>query len=138
MIVVWMLIAALLVTGACAYLRTRLWLWTLLTAAAIAAIGFGLHAPRATWIVLGIFAVLFAVPLNVMPLRRGLISKPLLNVFRRVLPKLSETEQVALDAGTVGFEGELFSGKPDWSKLLSQPKPQLSAEEQAFLDGPCE
>jgi len=138
MIVVWMLIAALLVTGACAYLRTRLWLWTLLTAAAIAAIGFGLHAPRATWIVLGIFAVLFAVPLNVMPLRRGLISKPLLNVFRRVLPKLSETEQVALDAGTVGFEGELFSGKPDWAQLLAQPKPQLSEEEQAFLDGPCE
>jgi len=131
-------IAALIVTSACAYFRSRLWLWTLLTAAAIVAVVLGLHAPRATWIALGIYAVLFALPLNFIPLRRALISRPLLNVFRRVLPKLSETEQVALDAGTVGFEGELFAGKPDWSKLLSQPKPQLSAEEQAFLDGPCE
>ena len=54
------------------------------------------------------------MPLNLVPLRRALVSGPLLKVFRRVLPKLSETEQIALDAGTVGFEGELFSGKPDW------------------------
>ncbi|HEX7129957.1 MAG TPA: acyl-CoA dehydrogenase [Rhodanobacteraceae bacterium] len=131
-------LAALVVTGACAYFRSRLWLWSLLTIAAIVGAGLGLHAPRATWIVLGVFAVLFVLPLNFVPLRRALISRPLLNVFRRVLPKLSETEQVALDAGTVGFEGELFAGKPDWSKLLSQPRPQLSVEEQAFLDGPCE
>ncbi|MGN6314267.1 MAG: acyl-CoA dehydrogenase [Rhodanobacteraceae bacterium] len=132
------IVAALAITGACAYFRSRLWLWTVLTIAAMIGVGLGLHAPRATWIVLGVFAVLLALPLNFKPLRRALVSKPLLNVFRRVLPKLSETEQVALDAGTVGFEGELFAGKPDWSKLLSQPKPQLSAEEQAFLDGPCE
>ncbi|HJU25530.1 MAG TPA: acyl-CoA dehydrogenase family protein, partial [Rhodanobacteraceae bacterium] len=131
-------IAALVVAGACAYFRSRLWLWTLLTAIVILAVGYGLHAPGAAWTVFGVFAVLFALPLNVLPLRRALFSKPLLNVFRRVLPKISETEQVALDAGTVGFEGELFAGKPDWSKLLSQPRPQLSAEEQAFLDGPCE
>ncbi|HWG10841.1 MAG TPA: acyl-CoA dehydrogenase [Rhodanobacteraceae bacterium] len=132
------LIAALIVTGACAYFRGRLWLWTLLTAISIVAVGMALHALRATEIVFAVFVVLFALPLNVVPLRRALISGPLLKVFRRVLPKLSETEQVALDAGTVGFEGELFAGKPDWSKLLAQPKPQLSAEEQAFLDGPCE
>jgi acyl-CoA dehydrogenase len=132
------ILAALVVTGACAYFRSRLWLWSLLTFAVILGVGLGLHAPRATWIVLGVFVALFALPLNFVPLRRALISRPLLNVFRRVLPKLSETEQVALDAGTVGFEGELFAGKPDWSKLLSQPKPKLSAEEQAFLDGPCE
>jgi acyl-CoA dehydrogenase len=98
-------LAALVVTGACAYFRSRLWLWSLLTIAVILGVGIGLHAPRATWIVLGVFVVLFALPLNFIPLRRALISKPLLNVFRRVLPKLSETEQVALDAGTVGFEG---------------------------------
>lgn len=132
------IIAILIVTGVCAYFRSRLWQWTLLTAVAIVAVGLALHAIAATWIILAAFAVLFALPLNLIPLRRALISRPLLRVFRRVLPKLSETEQTALDAGTVGFEGELFSGKPDWSQLLAQPKPQLTAEEQAFLDGPCE
>jgi acyl-CoA dehydrogenase len=90
------------------------------------------------WVLLGIFVVLIALPLNLTPLRRALFAAPLLKLFKRVLPRISETEQIALDAGTVGFEGELFAGKPDWSKLLSEPKPQLSAEEQAFLDGPCE
>jgi acyl-CoA dehydrogenase len=136
--VILILVAALIVTGACAYFRRGLWLWTLLTAAAILGVGYGLHAVRAAWIVFGVFIVLFALPLDLIPLRRALFSKPLLKIFRRVLPKLSETEQVALDAGTVGFEGELFAGKPDWSKLLSQPEPRLSPEEQAFLDGPCE
>ncbi|HJU07892.1 MAG TPA: acyl-CoA dehydrogenase [Rhodanobacteraceae bacterium] len=136
--VILILIAALIVTVACAYFRSRLWLWTLLTIVAILGVGYGFHAARAAWIVFAVFIVLFALPLNVLPLRRALFSEPLLKIFRRVLPKLSETEQVALDAGTVGFEGELFAGKPDWSKLLSQPKPQLSAEEQAFMDGPCE
>src|SRR5262249_37512487 len=72
------------------------------------------------------------------PLRRLLISKPLLGVFRRVLPQVSQTEQEALDAGTVWWDGDLFSGNPDWGKLLAYPAPTLSAEERAFLDGPVE
>ncbi|MEO6967202.1 MAG: acyl-CoA dehydrogenase [Rhodanobacteraceae bacterium] len=138
MAVVSVLIAAFIVTAACAYFRSRLWLWTLLAAAAIVIAGLLLRVWLPMEIVLAVFAIVFALPLNLLPLRRALISKPLLRVFRRVLPKLSDTEQTALDAGTVGFEGELFSGKPDWSQLLAQPRPQLSAEEQAFLDGPCE
>ena len=51
-----------------------------------------------------------AVPLNVKPWRQQLISGPFLKQFRRMLPSISETEQVALDAGTVGWEGELFAG----------------------------
>ncbi|WHZ19574.1 MAG: Acyl-CoA dehydrogenase [Rhodanobacteraceae bacterium] len=122
----------------CAYFRARLWQWTLATIVTILVVGIGLHALTPMWALLGIFVVLVALPLNATPLRRALFAAPLLKLFKRVLPTISETEQVALDAGTVGFEGELFSGKPDWSKLLSEPKPQLSAEEQAFLDGPCE
>ncbi|TAN04548.1 MAG: acyl-CoA dehydrogenase [Rhodanobacteraceae bacterium] len=132
------LICVAIVGLACAYFRVRLWQWTLATIVTLLVVGLGLHAPTPTWVLLGIFVVLVALPLNATPIRRALFSAPLLKFFRRVLPKLSETEQIALDAGTVGFEGELFSGKPDWSKLLSEPKPQLSAEEQAFLDGPCE
>ncbi|MGH8124248.1 MAG: acyl-CoA dehydrogenase [Rhodanobacteraceae bacterium] len=132
------LICVAIVGCACAYFRNRLWQWTLATVVTILVVGYGLAAPVPTWVLLGIFVVLVAVPLNVPTLRCALFSAPLLKVFRKVLPSLSETEQIALDAGTVGFEGELFSGKPEWSRLLSEPKPQLSAEEQAYLDGPCE
>jgi len=55
-----------------------------------------------------------------------------------MLPDLSETEQVALDAGTVGWGGELFAGHPDWNLLKKQPYLDLTVEEQAFLDGPVQ
>jgi acyl-CoA dehydrogenase len=61
-----------------------------------------------------------------------------LDTFKKFLPKLSETEQEALASGTVGWDAELMSGRPDWSKLFQYEKAELSAEEQAFLDGPCE
>jgi len=51
---------------------------------------------------------------------------------------MSATEREALDAGTVWWDGELFTGGPDWQKLMSAKAPALTAEEQAFLDGPCE
>lgn len=79
-----------------------------------------------------------AIVLGVTPLRRRLLSDPMLTWFRKVLPQVSQTEQEALDAGTVWWDGELFSGRPDWTRLHSYPKPTLSAEEQAFLDGPVD
>lgn len=66
------------------------------------------------------------------------ISDPLLRLFRRVTPSMSQTEREALDAGTVWWDGELFSGNPRWRKLKKIPAPSLSEEEQAFLDGPTE
>jgi acyl-CoA dehydrogenase len=71
-------------------------------------------------------------------LRRPLLIKPFFYRFRRMLPPISRTEREALEAGTVWWDGELFSGNPDWNKLLSTPKPELTAEERAFLDGPVE
>ena len=71
-------------------------------------------------------------------LRRRAISGPLLNKFRQVMPSMSSTEREALEAGTVGWDGDLFSGKPDWNKMLKLPSPKLSAEEQAYIDGPVE
>src|SRR3546814_17689144 len=62
----------------------------------------------------------------------------MLKFSRRILPPLSQTERIALESGSVGFEGELFSGDPDWDQLLSQPAPKLTDEAQAFLDGPVE
>ncbi|RAP58639.1 acyl-CoA dehydrogenase [Oleiagrimonas sp. MCCC 1A03011] len=131
------LLAALIASGVCAYQRAGLRTWTAVTAVAIVVFGLIAYAPVATVVTLILFG-LIAVPLNLDSFRRTRISAPLLKMFAKVTPKLSDTEQTALEAGTVGFEGELFSGKPNWSELLKQPKPELSAEEQAFLDGPVE
>jgi len=75
---------------------------------------------------------------NLVELRREKITKPLLELYRTMLPKMSDTEREALEAGNVWWDGELFSGMPDWNRLMSFPAPQLSDEEQAFVDGPCE
>lgn len=71
-------------------------------------------------------------------IRQMLISKPLYNWLRKTLPPISDTERDAIEAGTVWWDGELFSGKPNWQTLLNYPKPVLSEEEQAFIDGPTE
>jgi acyl-CoA dehydrogenase len=75
---------------------------------------------------------------NVLPLRRALVSRPFMREYRRLLPTMSKTEREALEAGTVWWDGELFTGKPDWSRLQANPPARLSPEEQAFIDGPCE
>ena len=67
--------------------------------------------------------------------RRRLLSDPAFRAFRGAMPPMSQTERDALEAGTVWWEGELFSGRPDWQRLLDIPWPKLSEEEQAFLDG---
>ncbi len=69
-------------------------------------------------------------------IRQSLISRKALALFKTVLPAMSQTEKEALDAGTVWWEAELFKGKPEWEKLHAIQAPKLSAEEQAFLDGP--
>jgi acyl-CoA dehydrogenase len=76
--------------------------------------------------------------LNLIEFRREKFTKPLLAIYRRMLPSMSDTEREALEAGSVWWDGELFSGMPQWDRLISYPAPKLSEEEQAFLDGPCE
>ncbi|MEE9412101.1 MAG: acyl-CoA dehydrogenase [Methylococcales bacterium] len=87
-------------------------------------------------IALVILVVLFV--LNIRIVRKQLISIPVLRFFKKVLPPLSDTEREAMEAGEVWWDAELFSGNPNWDLLLSTPKPQLSDEEQAFLDGPVQ
>ena len=128
----------LLVAGAiAAYFRTSLKTWVILSAVGLALALVAKASVLATVIAAALLA-LVAVPLLNTALRRRRITAPLLTVYQKMLPTLSETERTALESGTVGFEGELFSGKPAWNQLLDLPKPQLTAEEQAFLDGPCE
>jgi acyl-CoA dehydrogenase len=78
--------------------------------------------------------VLFA--LSIPAVRRAALTGPAYGMVKGILPKVSATEQEALDAGTIGFDAEIFSGKPDWVKLRGVPPITLSEEEKAFLDGP--
>ena len=71
-------------------------------------------------------------------LRKKWITGPLLNIIKKVLPPISETEREAMEAGEVWWDAQLLSGKPDWDELLRMGPPKLSEEEQAFLDGPTE
>jgi len=78
------------------------------------------------------------VVLAAAPLRRHIVSRFVLLWYRHQLPAMSQTEREAIDAGTVWWDADLFSGRPDWDRLLAVPKPKLTAEEQAFLDNETE
>jgi acyl-CoA dehydrogenase len=121
-----------------AYFRASRWVWAGAIGVFLVALSLAGGVNAVARGVLGTVFVAGAAVLLVEPLRRALVSDPLLGWFREVLPPVSQTEQEALDAGTVWWDGELFSGRPDWSRLLALPKPALTAEEQAFLDGPVE
>ncbi|PIS19086.1 MAG: acyl-CoA dehydrogenase [Zetaproteobacteria bacterium CG12_big_fil_rev_8_21_14_0_65_55_1124] len=129
------LIIAMMALG---FFRATLIIWTGILASLLLVVSLGgLQSPAMLGLIWLVFALIF-LPLNILPLRRQYISRPIFAVFRGMMPPMSETERQALEAGTVWWDAELFSGKPDWRKLLNQPSPSLSAEEQAFLDGPTE
>ncbi len=132
------LLALVLVGLACAYVRTGLRTWTLASAAALVVAAIASDASLVATALTALAFAAVAVPLNHAPTRRRHIVAPALAIYAKMTPQLSETERVALEAGTVGWEGELFSGRPQWPKLLEQRGATLSEEEQAFLDGPTE
>jgi acyl-CoA dehydrogenase len=112
--------------------------WTLAVAAYLIAVSLWADISSGATALLWIVAAGIGAVLLVPQLRKGLISDGLLGWFRKALPQISQTEQEALDAGTVWWDGELFSGRPQWRKLLETPAPKLTPEEQAFVDGPVE
>ena len=84
--------------------------------------------------------VLFAglMALNFTDFRRENITAKLFDIYKMMVPSISDTEREALEAGTISWDAELFTGKPEWGRLMSLPAPKLTAEEQAFIDGPVE
>ena len=120
-----------------AYQRVSLRAATLFGGAALAAYTVLGYASN-VWLVTLWAAYAAIAALNVVPLRLRYVTRPFLRTYRRLLPSMSETEREALEAGTVWWDGELFTGRPDWKKLLSAKPPTLTADEQAFIDGPCE
>ncbi|MAN46876.1 MAG: acyl-CoA dehydrogenase, partial [Hyphomonas sp.] len=134
---------SLVAFGALAMRESPLWQW----GAAFAVIGVvsGLDFTQSgavyglgwfSWVLIVFGALLLA--LSVKPIRMAVLTTPIYGAVKSILPKVSRTEQEALDAGTVGWDAELFSGRPDWNKLTGIRPLTLSDEEQAFLDGPTE
>ncbi|MCE3284096.1 MAG: fadE, partial [Steroidobacteraceae bacterium] len=90
------------------------------------------------WLITLWLAFALVALLNLDTFRLRYVTRPFLRTYRRLLPAMSDTEREALEAGTVWWDGELFTGRPNWQRLLAAKAPQLTAEEQAFIDGPCE
>ncbi|PPD27040.1 MAG: acyl-CoA dehydrogenase [Hyphomicrobium sp.] len=136
----------LVVAGAMslAICEARLWMWAAATALATFLWQTGLvqlGGPGADWTVLSVLTwipALLLTALAIPSVRRSVVVAPAFRMVKGILPKVSDTEQQALDAGTVGFDAELFSGKPDWAKLKAIPPIVLTPGEQAFLDGPAD
>lgn len=108
-------------------------------------VGFAILSTASIWLAAhGLLSALFVITtvslfaFSLTALRRQYVSKPLLAWFKAVLPRLSDTEREALEAGSTWWDAQIFTGKPKWNRLLKTPKPSLSPEEQAFIDGPVE
>lgn len=121
-----------------AYFRLSLLTWSLLLAGALAGFTVFAEADSSLKYSVWLFFAFIAIPLNIKPLRLTLFSKSIYRAMKKIMPKISQTEQEALDAGDVWWEAELFSGKPDFSLIQKMPKAMLTDEERAFLDGPVE
>ncbi|OFZ68005.1 MAG: acyl-CoA dehydrogenase [Betaproteobacteria bacterium RBG_16_56_24] len=132
------LLAVLAIFMSLAFFRASITSWVLAVMVVVPVISIQASFPDEVLMVIGAALFLFLVFFGIPFMRRNVISGTVLNIFRKILPQISATEQEAIDAGTVWWDGELFSGNPDWSKLLSFPKAVLSPEEQSFLDNEVE
>jgi len=132
------LLAVLFALGAVAYFRVPLVHSLFIIFAILLGISLSDSSSTVVVIVLWLLYVPVALLFGIPRLRRQYLTLQALNIFRRLAPTMSETEREALEAGTVGWDAQLFSGRPDWSRLLAESTPELTKEEQAFLDGPVD
>jgi len=121
-----------------AYHRANGLAWSFWLAAGVAALHVSAVMHPAAVVVLWAIVALFALFTIVIPVRRAVATGPIFGLYKKVLPQISQTEQEALDAGSIWWDADLFTGNPDWKKLLAYPQATLSPEEQAFLAGPVE
>ncbi|MDH5517710.1 MAG: acyl-CoA dehydrogenase [Gammaproteobacteria bacterium] len=131
----WLVIFTLII-GISAYFRLALIIWSVLLGAALFVFSYSPLISLSSLTVLWAIFLLITVPLNLTDFRKNKISLAVKNMMAKAMPSISQTEQEALDAGSVWWEGELFSGMPDYSKLKKLPKGKLSEEETEFLNGP--
>ncbi|WP_108651166.1 acyl-CoA dehydrogenase [Dongshaea marina] len=137
MIVVLTILVAILALLVLLYRGKGFWSW--ISALVILIVGAGICGASSGFIVTSlVITALLAALFGLDNLRRTLVTLRLMKLIKKGLPKISETEQTALNAGTVWWDAELFSGRPNWQKLAEFEVSSLTDEEQAFLDGPVE
>lgn len=140
MITLIFVLVCLAAVTALAIQRPPLWAWAVLAAAITLLAQTGLpwgelSAPLGSfWAVIAWSPALVLGLLSYKPIRQQLVSRPSFRIVKRILPPVSDTEKEALEAGTVGFDAEFFSGEPDWGKLRALSAPSLTDEERKFLD----
>ncbi|MFZ2301618.1 MAG: acyl-CoA dehydrogenase [Gallionella sp.] len=128
------ILAALIVFIALAFFRASIASWALAMTAIVAVVAIQESFADSVLLAIGAVLLLLVMLFGVPFFRRAAVSGMALKIFRRILPQISATEQDAINAGTVWWDGDLFSGNPDWNRLLAFPKCGLSEAEQAFLD----
>ncbi len=129
---------ALVVFTLLAFFRATVVSWLLAIVLIGAALAIQTRLSDTALLVVSCLLLAVTLLFGVSSLRRHVVSRAVLTLFRKILPPISDTEQEAIDAGTVWWDGELFSGRPDWNKLLAFPQCGLSAAEQSFLDNEVE
>jgi acyl-CoA dehydrogenase len=134
MLVVLWLACVLLGALALAYVNARGLAWLAAIALALVVAAAAHLMPILLVVLIAAVVLFFAAPLTIPPLRHALVSAPLFALFRKVMPPMSQTEREAIEAGTVWWDAELFTGRPNWKKLIDMPAAALTAEEQRFLD----
>lgn len=122
-------VLALLIVG---YFGSPLFIWAIASTALL--VGFGLPIP----LIIAFVAVMLVF--IVKPIRAALVSTIVMKTLKALqfIPKISQTERTALEAGVTWIEKDLFSGRPDFDKIMKEPYPELTAEEKAFMNGPLE
>ena len=131
------IILMLVLIAIAAYLRMK---GVVIACAALIGIALGQVVTwNCTWIHVCLYILVILVGLftTFQPIRRAL-SDRIFAIFKKVSPRISETEQAAIDSGTVWWDGELFSGLPNYDKLLGYKDSRLTEEEQAYIDGPVD
>lgn len=131
------LISLFIILGVLAYGRASLGWTTLVLAGWLGLYSLALGGGVLVFLLWVIFDAVF-IPLNFPAIRKLLFSRKIFKLMKQTLPQMSQTEREALEAGNTWWDAELFSGNPNWNVLLDLPAPKLSAEEQAFIDGPVE
>tara|TARA_B110001454_G_scaffold155806_1_gene145103 strand:+ start:10282 stop:12774 length:2493 start_codon:yes stop_codon:yes gene_type:complete len=123
-------LGSILAVFALGFLGAPLIVWTI----GVSAVLWGFGVPAGIVAAYFLISMIFVIP----PLRAVLVSSWLIKILAKIMPVISETERSAIEAGSVWVEKDLFSGNPDFKKLINEPYPQLTADEKAFMEGPVE
>jgi acyl-CoA dehydrogenase len=129
---------SLALTAAFLYHHGPYWSWVVPGAVVLGWWGYESGANATPFRVVVVVFLVLAVVFGIRPLRRIVLTSWLIKLVKPMLPRMGETERIALEAGTVWWDRDLFSGDPDWRKLLDFQVQPLSEKERAFLDGPVE